>query len=116
MPKIGYARVSSSDQKLDRQLDLLKSCEKIFCDKLSGTTNKLPELQKMLKYIWEDDIVVVSELDRLGRNNKDLIEGMTGINAKTFRRYLGRMNLRYIENYDKIPKETVDGGTSALLC
>ena len=53
MSKIGYARVSTTDQKLDRQLELLKDCDKIFCDKISGTTHKRPELQKMLEYIRE---------------------------------------------------------------
>lgn len=41
MSKIGYARVSTTDQKLNRQLELLK-----HCDKISGSTNKRPELQK----------------------------------------------------------------------
>ena len=82
MSKIGYARVSTTDQKLDRQLELLKDCDKIFCDKISGTTHKRPELQKMLEYIREDDIVVVAELDRLGRNNKDLTDIMYKIQNK----------------------------------
>lgn len=82
MSKIGYARVSTTDQKLDRQLELLKDCDKIFCDKISGTTHKRSELQKMLEYIRENDIVVVAELDRLGRNNKDLTDIMYKIQNK----------------------------------
>lgn len=82
MSKIGYARVSATDQKLDRQLELLKDCEKLFCDKITGITHKRPELQKMLKYIRENDIVVVAELDRLGRNNKDLTNIMCEIQNK----------------------------------
>lgn len=55
---------------------------KFFCDKISGTTHKRPELQKMLEYIRENDIVVVAELDRLGRNNKDLTDIMYKIQNK----------------------------------
>ena len=72
MAKIGYARVSSKEQHLDRQLAALKGVDKLFSDKLSGANTKRPELQKMLAYIREGDIVMVTELDRLGRNNQDL--------------------------------------------
>ncbi len=48
MAKIGYARVSSKEQHLDRQLAALKDVDKLFTDKLSGANTNLPELQKML--------------------------------------------------------------------
>ena len=76
MAKIGYARVSSKEQNLDRQLQALESVSKVFSDKVSGATTERPQLQAMLDYIREGDIVVVAELDRLGRNNKDLTEIM----------------------------------------
>ena len=84
MAKIGYARVSSRSQNLDRQLTILrnKHVDKIFADKLSGATTKRPELQKMLAYIREGDIVLVTELDRLGRNNQDLTKIMNTIQNK----------------------------------
>jgi len=53
MAKIGYARVSSKEQHLDRQLAALKGVDKLFTDKLSGANTKRPELQKMLAYIRE---------------------------------------------------------------
>ncbi|WP_270320968.1 recombinase family protein [Levilactobacillus brevis] len=62
MAKIGYARVSSKEQHLDRQLAALKGVDKLFSDKLSGANTKRPELQKMLAYIREGDIVLVTEL------------------------------------------------------
>ncbi len=65
MAKIGYARVSSKEQHLDRQLAALKGVDKLFTDKLSGANTNRPELQKMLAYIREGDIVMVTELDRL---------------------------------------------------
>lgn len=82
MAKIGYARVSSKEQHLDRQLAALKDVDKLFTDKLSGANTNRPELQKMLAYIRESDIVLVTELDRLGRNNQDLTKIMNSIQNK----------------------------------
>lgn len=82
MAKIGYARVSSKEQHLDRQLAALKDVDKLFADKLSGANTNRPELQKMLAYIREGDIVLVTELDRLGRNNHDLTKIMNSIQNK----------------------------------
>ncbi len=82
MTKIGYARVSSKEQNLDRQLQVLEGVSKVFSDKLSGATLERPQLQAMLDYIREGDIVVVAELDRLGRNNKDLTNIMNIIQQK----------------------------------
>ncbi|MBZ4028970.1 recombinase family protein [Lactobacillus johnsonii] len=82
MAKIGYARVSSKEQHLDRQLAALKDVDKLFTDKLSGASTNRPELQKMLAYIREGDIVLVTELDRLGRNNQDLTKIMNTIQNK----------------------------------
>ena len=81
MTKIGYARVSHTDQKLDRQKLQLKEAgvKKIYSEKISGTITDRPELQALLNFIREGDIVVVSELERLGRNNQQLTEVMTTI-------------------------------------
>ncbi|EOS7698316.1 recombinase family protein [Enterococcus hirae] len=82
MAKIGYARVSSLDQNLDRQLELLSQCDKIFTDKASGKDTNRDGFQEMMKFIREGDIVVVTELKRLGRNNKELTETMNLIQLK----------------------------------
>lgn len=82
MSKVGYARVSSKEQNLDRQLDLLSDVSKIFADKISGITAERPQLKAMLEYIREGDIVIVTELDRLGRNSKDLTTIMNEIQQK----------------------------------
>ena len=73
--KIGYARVSSKDQNLDRQIDSLSAagCEKIFSDKLSGAKFDRPELNLLKAQLRPGDIVVIDKLDRLGRSLKDLI-------------------------------------------
>ena len=75
MAKIGYARVSSTGQNLDRQIELLEKAgvTKIFKEKQSGAKiENRPKLMEMLDYIREKDIVIVAELDRLGRNTKNL--------------------------------------------
>ena len=82
MSKIGYARVSSKEQNLDSQLEALQSDSKVFSDKASGQSTERPQLQAMLDYLREGDIVIVTELDRLGRNNKDLTEIMNAIQQK----------------------------------
>jgi DNA invertase Pin-like site-specific DNA recombinase len=82
MSKIGYARVSSKEQNLDRQLEALQGVSKVFSDKASGQSTERPQLQAMLDYLREGDIVIVTELDRLGRNNKDLTEIMNAIQQK----------------------------------
>ncbi|MGT2906515.1 recombinase family protein [Streptococcus dentiloxodontae] len=82
MAKIGYARVSSTDQNLARQLEQLKHVDKIFSDQESGRTLDRPQLAAMLSYLREGDIVIVTELDRLGRNNKELTQVMNAIQSK----------------------------------
>lgn len=82
MAKIGYARVSSADQNLDRQLKQLNNVEKIFKESISGASRERPQLIAMLDYIRDGDIVVVTELERLGRNNKELTEVMDEIKLK----------------------------------
>ena len=70
---IGYARVSSTGQKLDVQRELLEKegCNTIFEEKLSGKNLDRPELTLLLKTIREGDIIVVSKLDRLARSMVD---------------------------------------------
>ena len=82
MTKIGYARVSTTDQNLDRQLDQLKHVDRLFQEAVSGVSKDRPQLKAMLDYIREGDIVVVTELERLGRNNQELTEVMNQIQTK----------------------------------
>lgn len=82
MARIGYARVSTADQNLARQLELLKDTDKLFQESVSGANTNRPQLMAMLDYIRDGDIVVVTELERLGRDNKDLTEVMSVIQDK----------------------------------
>lgn len=76
MAKIGYARVSTKEQNLDSQIDVLKAygCERIFSEKVSGRKYKRTELDNCLDYMREGDTLVITKLDRLGRTTKQLIE------------------------------------------
>lgn len=80
--KIGYARVSTQDQNLDRQRDLLlqDGCERIYEEKVSGTKRDRPQLQLMLDTLREGDVVIVAELSRLGRSVRDLFAIVERIN------------------------------------
>lgn len=82
MAKIGYVRVSSKEQNLDRQIKALEDVSKVFSDKISGQSIERPQLKAMLDYLREGDIVVVTELDRLGRKSKDLTDIMNQIQNK----------------------------------
>ena len=73
--KVGYARVSSSGQDLEVQLDALKKygCEKIFQEKVSGTSTQGREkLRECLDFVRESDEVVFTRTDRLARSILDL--------------------------------------------
>ena len=73
---IGYARVSTTGQNLDMQLQALTEagCIDIFQEKLSGKRKNRPELDAMLKTLRAGDTVVVYKLDRIGRSLKHLLE------------------------------------------
>ncbi len=80
----GYARVSTEQQCLDRQLDMLKKygVDKIYNEKMTGTKRNRPELEKLMERLTEGDTVVVESLSRLGRSTKDLIWLMETFNSK----------------------------------
>lgn len=72
--KYGYARVSSKDQNLSRQLARLKEVgvNRMYKEKISGAINERPELAKVLDVLKPGDELYVLEMERLGRNNKFL--------------------------------------------
>lgn len=82
--KIGYIRVSTDEQKLDRQTDLLNEfgIERIFEEKVTGTKRNRQELDRMLDQLRKGDIVVVTDLTRLSRTTKDLFEIVSIIENK----------------------------------
>ena len=74
--KIGYASVAATSKKLDTQEQALRQagCEKIYTDKISGTTQQRPELDKMMADLRSGDTLVVWKLDRLGRTTRYLLD------------------------------------------
>ena len=74
--KIGYSRISTSDQSFDLQTDALnkEDCDQIFSDMASGAKTDRPGLEEALSFLRGDDTLVVWKLDRLGRSLKHLIE------------------------------------------
>lgn len=67
---LGYARVSTQDQNLARQLKQLS--DYVFEEKVSGATTDGPELLRMLENLREGDVIVVTELARITRSTQDL--------------------------------------------
>ena len=84
---LGYARVSTDSQNLDRQLDALKKygIDKLYCEKMSGTKKSRPELDRMMKEIDDGDTIVIESLSRLGRSVKNLAELMEVFNSRNIR-------------------------------
>ncbi|MCQ8105941.1 recombinase family protein [Methylomonas sp. SURF-1] len=82
--KIGYCRVSTTEQNMAAQLELLNKadCHEIFKEKVSGSNADRPELKKLLAYIRKGDTVTVTKLDRLARSTKDLLNIAEAIKQK----------------------------------
>jgi DNA invertase Pin-like site-specific DNA recombinase len=74
---LGYARVSTAKQDLDRQIEALAAAgidpERIYLDKRSGATTDRPGLRALLEYARDGDVIVVHTLDRLGRTVRDTL-------------------------------------------
>ena len=84
MASIGYARVSSTDQDFDSQIDRLMAagCSKIFSEKKSGkSTNGRPELDRAIKTLRPGDTLMTVKLDRLARSIRDLLHLLDEVKA-----------------------------------
>ncbi len=83
---IGYARVSTRDQNLDMQLDVLQrqDCVQIFCEKISGV-KKRPELEHCLSILQAGDVLVVYKLDRLARSLSEIVRICSELESKKIR-------------------------------
>jgi DNA invertase Pin-like site-specific DNA recombinase len=75
--ELGYARVSTAKQDLDRQIEALAEAgvarERIYVDKKSGATTDRPGLRAVLDFARDGDVIVVHTLDRLGRTVRDTL-------------------------------------------
>lgn len=72
--RVGYARVSSLDQNLDRQIEQFRAAGavRIYEEKISGSTRHRPQLEEALRYLRKDDQLIVASMDRLARSLVDL--------------------------------------------
>lgn len=82
--RIGYGRISTTDQNATSQEDALKAAgvQRLFIDTFTGTKASRPELNKLKEVIREGDTLVITRLDRLGRSAKDLLELASDLEAK----------------------------------
>lgn len=82
--KIGYARVSTPEQNIQTQIDLLKAegCDKIYTDVASGVREDREGLREMLSYLREGDVVYVYKTDRIFRSLKNMIDLIEIFNQK----------------------------------
>lgn len=83
--KVGYVRVSTTEQHTERQERDLKEnagVERIYLEKLSGKDMNRPKLQEMIDFVRSGDTVVVSEFSRLARSTKDLLDIVSTLNDK----------------------------------
>ena len=78
--RVGYQRVSTVEQNLDRQE--LGNVEQIFSEKTSGATKERPALQEMIQFVRSGDEVICWSIDRLARDLRDLSSIITELNEK----------------------------------
>lgn len=102
--KIGYVRVSTEEQNIERQELIMREleAERVFIDKMSGKNKERPQLKEMLDFVRYGDTVVVESISRLARNTKDLLDIVEILKSK---------NIRLV-----IQKEGVDTSTPVGMC
>ena len=83
---IGYARVSTTEQNLDRQIDALTGAgvdrRNIYQEKITGTKRDRSELNRMLNELQAGDTVIIPDLTRISRSTRDLLEIVDKISKK----------------------------------
>ena len=95
--RIGYVRVSTFDQNVDRQLEG-QSLDRTFTDKASGKDVNRPQLEALLTFAREGDTVVVHSMDRLARNLDDLRKLVQGLTKRGIRIEFEKESLRQLCN------------------
>ena len=107
---IGYARVSSVDQNLARQLEQLKTehPDRIFEDKASGAKTNRPAFQQMMEYVREGDTIIVCSMDRLARNLADLLNITKELQDKG-------VSIRFLKESIKLDATGSDAAMTKLL-
>ncbi len=94
--RIGYIRVSSLDQNYGRQLEGIK-LDKWFIDNASGKDTDRPQLEAMLNYVRDGDLIIVHSMDRLARNLDDLRKLVQQLTEKKIKIEFLKENLTFTE-------------------
>ena len=83
---LGYARVSTDGQTLDRQIDALMAAgvnkKHLYCEKMTGTKSDRPELNRLIDDLETGDTVIIADLTRISRSTKDLLDIVDKIKNK----------------------------------
>lgn len=82
--RIGYIRVSTTEQNTARQEELMKewNVDKIFKEKVSGKDTERKELKKLMEYVRSGDVVIVESYSRFARSTKDLLQLLEELQKK----------------------------------
>lgn len=98
---VGYVRISTRDQNTARQDVLMEQLgvEKVYTDRVSGKNTDRPELQRMMDFVREGDVVIVESFSRFARNTRDLLALTDTLKAK---------GVRFVSR-----KESIDTNTPA---
>lgn len=79
---VGYVRVSTIDQNEARQLEAIGEVDRLFSEKVSGKRREREQLEEMMEYVREGDVVRVKSPDRLSRSTRDLLALIEELRAK----------------------------------
>ncbi len=83
---LGYARVSTLEQNLDRQIDALVNAgvdpRMIYQEKITGTKLQRPELNRLLEDLQPGDVLIIPDLTRISRSTKDLLMLVENVREK----------------------------------
>jgi len=84
MALLGYARTSCAEQNIGPQIEALRAagCDRIYQEQRSGVDASRPELQSMLDYCREDDVIVSTRLDRIGRSTGDILKLLENLESR----------------------------------
>ena len=106
--KVGYIRVSTLEQNEARQEVLMEQLgvDKVYLDKMSGKSKDRPQLQAMMQYVREGDVVIVESISRFARNTKDLLSLIEELDQK---------NVAFISQKENIDTNTPSGANTACI-
>lgn len=121
MRKFGYVRISTKDQNIDRQIDALKEYgiaeNDIFIDRLSGKDFNRPEYQLLKNRILRDgDVLVIKELDRLGRDMEEIKNEWRDIEANNINIEVLDMPIINTTGKDTLERSLISNIVFELLC